>query len=163
MRKPRVSFYVNPPWLAQSILFVLACLVILGLLLAHNYFLKLEAKRFAITSGRSEADRNFSRGYLWSYEVKQYKFGPDDSGTVPTDGTSEPSGKSDGKLEIRYYLVSKEFEWGHLEIQQAYVDAYNERIHLLISHPEWFDKSGHRIPPTGLKPQTNTDSQSPDK
>ena len=156
MKRPRISTLII---VGQSILLII-CLGYLAVVLVRNYCLKLEAEKFAITSGIEEAGHNFSRGYFWLYEVKQYKFGPDDSGAVPTDGTSEPSGKADGKFEIRYYLVSKEFEWGHLEIQQTYVDAYNKRMHLLVSHPEWFDKDGHRIPSDQLKRQINTKNAS---
>ena len=155
MKTPRISRII----IVGQLILLLICLGYLSLILVRNYCLKLEAKRFAATAGFEEATRNYSQDHIWLYEIKQFRFGADDSGTVPTDGTSEPAGKSDGKFEIYYYLVSEEFEKGHLEIQQAYVDAYNQRMHQYFDHPDWFDKNGHRIPSNELKRQTNTNSQ----
>jgi hypothetical protein len=156
MKMPRVSTLVI---VSQSVL-LLACFVFVGFLLFQSYVLKLEAKRYASIVGTGEANRNFSRGRIWFYEVKQFRFNADGSGTVPDDGSLEPSGRSEGKIEIYYYLVHGDLENGHLEIQQAYVDAYNERMHQFVDHPEWFDKEGHRIPASELKRQTNSVSAS---
>jgi hypothetical protein len=155
MKRPRTSTVVI---LIQSIL-VLACLVFIGLLLADNYFLKQEAKNLAATAGIGDAVRNYANGRFWLYETKLFSFGEKD-GRVPDDGSSEPSGKSEGKFEIRYYMISKEFEWGHIEIQQAFVDAYNERMHLFIEHPEWFDENGQRLPLRNQSQHTNAVSTS---
>ncbi len=155
MKKPRITTVIIG---IQSVL-VLACFVFIGVLLAHNYFLKQEAKNLAATAGVRDAVRNYANGRFWLYEIKFFRFGEED-GRVPDDGTSEPSGKSEGKFEIRYYMVSKGFEWGHIEIQQAFVDAYNERMHLFIEHPEWFDKSGQRLPLHNQNYHTNAVSTS---
>src|SRR6185437_14824090 len=141
--------------IVSQFVLLLICLVFLGLVLVRNYCLKSEAKQFAATAGFEEATRNFSNGRIWLYEIKQFSFGGDDSGIVPTDGTSESAGKTDGKFKIYYYLVSNDFEKGHLEIQQAYVNAYNQHMHQFFDHPDWFDKNGHRIPLSQLKRQTN--------
>ena len=137
---------------------LLICLGVLAYALFDIYCLKLEAKRYAITVGLEQARRNFSRGEFWLYETKLFKFS--DEGTVPTDGDIKPAGKTDGPFQIYYFLVSQDgFERGHIEIQQAYVDAYNERMHLLFSHPEWFDKNGQRIPQHELQMQTTNSTK----
>jgi len=123
--------------------------------LVRNYCLKLEAKQFAASAGFEQATRNFVRGHIWLYEIKRFKFGADDSGTVPSNGDIKFSDKTEGRFQIFYYLVDEGFPKGHLEIQQAYVDGYNEHMHQFFDHPEWFDKNGHRIPLSDLKQQTN--------
>jgi hypothetical protein len=143
----------------QSVL-LLACLGYLVLVLVQNYCLKTEAKRYAATVGFEQATRNFTRGHIWLLEVKQFKFRAEDSGTVPSDGGIEPAGKMDGQFEMYYYLVDEGFPKGHLEIQQAYVDAYNQHMRQFFDHPEWFDKNGQRISKHELKQQTNTSSVS---
>jgi hypothetical protein len=152
MKMPRIS---NLIILGQFVLLLIS-LGFLGYALVNNYCLKSEAKRYATTAGLEQAMRNFSRGDYYLYETKLYKFS--DEGRVPTDGDIEPTGKTDGQFRIYYFLVGQEgWEKGHQEIQQAYVDAYNERMRLFFEHPEWFDKSGQRIPMHELQKQT-TDS-----
>lgn len=155
MKTPRISTLII---IGQSIL-LLICLGYLAVILVRNYCLKIEAKRYAASVGISDATRSFARGHIWLYEIKQYKFEADDSGKVPTDGDIEPSNKKDGEFQIYYFLVDESFPYGHLETQQAYVDAYNERMRLFFNHPEWFDKNGWRIPLHELK-QTNNLSNS---
>jgi hypothetical protein len=52
-------------------------------------------------------------------------------------------------------LVNEDLPKVYQEIQQAYIDAYNQRMHLCLAHPEWFKKGGSRIPLGQLKNQTN--------
>lgn len=150
MRMPRVSTLII---IGQFIL-LLACLVFLALALWHNYFLKVRAREFAAEAGFDMATRNFSRGNFCLYEIKLYKFDADDSGIVPTDGTTEASGRRDAQFQIYYFLVDQNWPKVHQEIQQAYVDAYNQHMRQFFEHPEWFDKNGQRIPMHGL-PTTN--------
>jgi hypothetical protein len=140
--------------LGQFVLLLIG-LGFLGYALVNDYCLKSEAKRYATTAGLEQAIRNFSRGDYYLYETKFFKFS--DEGPVPTDGDIEPTGKTDGQFRIYYFLVGQEgWEKGHQEIQQAYIDGYNQRMHLFFEHPEWFDKNGFRI--SVLKSQANTNS-----
>jgi hypothetical protein len=150
MRTPRVSILII---IGQFIL-LLACLGFLALALWHNYFLKVRAKEFAAEAGFAMATSNFSHGNFYLYEVKLYKFNADDSGIVPTDGTTEASGRRNGQFQIYYFLVDQDWPKMHQEIQQAYVDAYNQRMRQFFEHPEWFDKNGQRIPMHELQKQT---------
>jgi hypothetical protein len=134
---------------------LLACLISIGVLLWHNYVLKLEAENYASAAGSEEARRSFLRGDLWLYEAKPYKFSADDSGPVPTDGDIEPAGKMDGQFQVYYMLVNEDLPKVYREIQQSYIDAYNQHMHLCLAHPEWFKKDRLRIPSGQLKGQTN--------
>jgi hypothetical protein len=98
---------------------------------------------------------SFQHGHIWRYEIEQFTADSDGSGPVPFDGDIEPAGKTDGQFQVYHYLVGRDFERGHLEISQTYVDAFNERMRLYISHPEWFDKDGNRIPLNKSTYQTN--------
>jgi hypothetical protein len=151
MKKPRISFLII---LGQFIL-LLICFGLFGFALANNWCLKEEAKKYAAEAGFAEATHNFLRGDYSLYELKLFKFGADDSGTVPTDGTTEFSGKIDGRFQVLYFLVSQNgFEYGHQEIQQSFVDAYNQHMRHYFEHPEWFDQNGQRIPMHELQKQT---------
>ena len=139
---------------------LLACLISIGVLLWHNYVLKLEAENYASEAGSEEARRSFLRGDLWLYEAKPYKFSTDDSGPVPTDGDIEPAGKMDGPFQVYYMLVNEDLPKVYREIQQAYIDAYNQHMHLCQAHPEWFKKDRLRIPVGQMKGQTNAAASS---
>ncbi len=153
MKLPRVSTLI----IVGQFILLLICLGLFGYSLMNNWCLKEEAKKYAIEAGFAEATHNYLRGDYCLYELKLFKFDADDSGTVPTDGTTESTGKTNGIFHIRNFLVSqKGFEYGHQEIQQAFVDAYNEHMHHYFDHPEWFDKNGQRIPLHDLKQNTNT-------
>jgi hypothetical protein len=149
MRKLRISTL----FIIGQFILLLVCVVFLGITLWHKYFLKIRAKEFAAEAGFADATHNFSRGKFYLYEVKLYKFDADDSGTVPTDGIIEPAGKTDGQFQIYYFLVNQNWPKVHQEIQQAFVDAYNQHMHQLFLHPEWFDKNGQRIPMHELQKQ----------
>jgi hypothetical protein len=97
MKTPRVSTLAI---LGQFVL-LLVCLGFLVLTLWHNYFLKSEAKEFAAEAGFAEATHNFLRGNYPLYELKLYKFDANDSGTVPTDGTTEPA----DKMEVNFKSI----------------------------------------------------------
>jgi hypothetical protein len=142
MKVPRISALII---IGQFILLVI-CLGFLGLTLWHNYFLKMTAKDFAAQAGFAEATYEFARGDFCIYEVKLYKFDADDTGTVPTDGTTETSGKTDGQFQIYYFLVDQNWPKVHQEIQQAYVDAHNQHMRQFFEHPERFNKYGLPIP-----------------
>jgi hypothetical protein len=139
--------------IGQSIL-LLVCLGYLTVVLVRNYCLKSEATRYAFTAGFEQARHSYVRGHFWLYEIKQYK-DPEGTGSVPTDGEIEFAHKTEGQFLIYYYLVSQDFEQGHLEIQKAYVDAYNEHMRQFVDHPEWFDKDGYPIGMHELKQRTN--------
>jgi hypothetical protein len=160
MKMPRVS---NLIIIGQFVL-LLICLGCFGYALANNYCLKLEAKKYAEEAGFAEATHNFLRGDFCLYELKLYKFdfGPNESGTVPTDGTTESTDKMDGKFHVLYFLVSQHgFEYGHQEIQRAFVDGYNQHMRQYFEHPEWFNENGQRIPLHESKQQANTSSALP--
>jgi len=148
MARPRISFLVI---LTQSLLLLL-CLGGLAYTVMHKWALKTEAKRYAVIAGIDHATHNYLRGNYCFYEVQLFDFGPDDVGTVPQDGSLKPSGKRDGELPIYYFLVGRKGwpKW-HQEIQQAYVDAYNDRMRLMFGHPNWFDQNGDRIPQADLR------------
>jgi hypothetical protein len=156
MKRPRISTLII---IVQFIL-LLVCLIFLGRELIHNWFLKSRAKELAAEAGFAEATHNFLRGNFYHYEAKLFKFDADDSGTVPTDGTTEPAGKKDGQFQVRYLLVDQSFPKVHREIQQAFVDAYNKHMNQYFEHPEWFDKNGLRIPMHELQTHTNALIQS---
>jgi len=150
MKTPRISTLI----IAGQFILLLISLGFLGYALVNNYCLKSEAKRYAATAGLEQAIRNFSRDDYYLYEIKLLKFS--DEGPVPTDGDIEPTGKTDGQFRVYYFLVDQEgWEKGHQEIQQAYIDGYNQRMHLFFEHPEWFDKNGQRIPMHELHSKTN--------
>jgi ABC-type nitrate/sulfonate/bicarbonate transport system substrate-binding protein len=94
----------------------------------------LEAKQYAVESGFSQATHNFVQGHIYLYETKLYKFGADDSGTVLTDGMLEPTGKTDGQFQVYYLFVNEDFPKVHREIQQAFVDAYNQQMRRHFEH-----------------------------
>ncbi len=146
--------------LGQSVL-LLVCLGFLAHLLMDNYVLKSEAKSYATTAGFARATHNFLRGNYCLYEVKLFKFGfnDNDSGIVPTDGETKPAGKTDGGFQVYYFLVDQGFPKVHQEIQQAFVDGYNEQMRRYFEHPEWFDKNGQRIPMNGLQKQTTNSAK----
>ena len=155
MRRPRVSTSII---IGQFIL-LLVCLGFLALTLWHNYFLKVRAEDFAAQAGSAMAINNFSRGNICLYEIKLFKFDANDSGTVPTDSTTEASGRMDGQFQIYSFLVDQNWPKVHQEIQQAFVDAYNQRMHHFFEHPEWFDKNGQRIPMHELQKQTTNSTK----
>jgi len=152
VKRPRISILI----ILCQFLLLLVCLGFLGLTSWHNYFLKLRAEEFASETGYADATCDFSRTNFRLLEVKLFKFDADDSGTVPTDGTAEPSGKMDGQFQIDYFLVDQQWPRVHQEIQQKYVDAYNQHMHQFIEHPEWFDKNKQRIPMHELPKQKQT-------
>ena len=156
MKMPRVSTLI----ITGQFILLLISFGFLGLVLWHNYFLKLTAKDFATQAGFSEATYEFARGDFCLYEIKLYKFDADDSGSVPTDGTTEPAGKVDGRFQIYYFLVDQNWPKVHQEIQQAFVDAHNQHMHQFFEHPERFDKNGLPIPRHELQKQaTNSTSK----
>jgi hypothetical protein len=151
MKIPRVGTLII---IVQSILLLIG-LGFLGVVLFWNWGLKMEAKKYATTAGIVDATDCFQHGHIWRYEIEQFTADSDGSGPVPFDGDIEPAGKTDGQFQVYHYLVGRDFERGHLEISQTYVDAFNERMRLYISHPEWFDKDGNRIPLNKSTYQTN--------
>ena len=155
MKRPRVSTLII---IVQFIL-LLVCLIFLGRELIDNWVLKLRARELATEAGFAVATRNFLRGNFCLYEFRLFKFDADDSGTVPTDGTTEPSGKMDGQFQVRYLLVDQSFPKVHREIQQAFIDGYNGHMHQYFEHPEWFDKNGQRIPMHELQQQTTNSAK----
>jgi hypothetical protein len=155
MKMPRISTLI----IISQFILLLVCLGFLGLTLWHNYFLKWRAKEFAAETGFAEATYNFLRGNFLLYELKLYKFGANDSGTVPTDGTIEPADKMDGQFQVYYFLVDQNFPKIHQEIQQSFVDAYNQHMRQYFEHPEWFDKNGQRIPLRELQKQTTNSAK----
>lgn len=156
MKLPRIRTLI----IACQFILLLVCLGYLAVVLFRNYCLKFEAKRYATIAGFEEARHNFVRGNIWLYEIKQYKTDTEGSGPVPTDGDVEPANKTEGQFKIYYFLISQDSEYGHLEIQQAYVDAYNQHMRQFFDHSEWFDKDGYRIPLHELKQRTNNLSTS---
>jgi hypothetical protein len=156
LKVPRVRTLII---VVQSIL-LLVGLGFLAIVLFCNWGLKMEAKRYAITAGLEDAQRCFQKGNIWLYQIKQFKVDSDGSGPVPTDGDIEPSGKMEGRVKVYYFLVDQGFEYGHLEIQQAYVSSFNEHMRQFVDHPEQFDTNGYRIPPNELKQRTNNLSTS---
>ena len=121
---------------------LLICLGFLGLTLWHNYFLKMTAKEYAAEAGSADATFDFTHAHFWLYEIKLYKFDANDSGTVPTDGTTEPAGKTEGQFEIYYFLVDQSWPKVHQEIQNEFVEAHNRHMRQSFEHPERFDKNG---------------------
>ena len=103
------------------------------------------------------ARQNFIRGNYFLFELKLFQY-RENSGRVPNEGEIIPAGKTDGQYQIYYYLVSADMPTVYLEIQQAYIDGYNEHMRLCGSHPEWFDKNGYRIPMHELNSNTNASS-----
>jgi hypothetical protein len=73
----------------------------------NSWCLKQEAKKYAIEAGFAEATHNYLRGVYCLYELKLFKFDSDDSGTVPTDGTTESTDKTNGIFHIRNFLVNQ--------------------------------------------------------
>jgi hypothetical protein len=155
MKKPRTSTVI----IACQIMLFLICLGFLGFVLFDNYFLKMEAKRYAAMAGFDQATRNFLRGDYCLYEIKLFKVDAGYSGTVPTDGTTQPAGKMDGQFQVRYFLVDENMPKWHQKIQQAFVDGYNDHMRGYFEHPEWFDKNGQRIPLHELQKQTTNSAK----
>jgi hypothetical protein len=156
MKAPRISTLI----ITGQLILLLICLGYLTVILIRNYCLKMEAKQYATTAGFEQATRNFARGHAWLYEIKLFKFDADDSGVVPTDGDIKPADKREGRFEIYYYLVDQNFPYGHTEIQQAYINGYNDHMRQFFDHPEWFDKDGHRVSVNKLNQQTNNSNTS---
>jgi hypothetical protein len=129
----------------QSLLFMF-CIGLLGRALWQNHFLKDYATEYVKEAGFADARENFVRGHLWIYEVKLYTDNVEGSGPSRTDGTIEPTGRMEGKCEVWSFLVCEEFPGPHREIQQAFVDAYNQHMRDYIEHPEMFDQNGYRVP-----------------
>jgi hypothetical protein len=152
MKKPRISILI----ITSQFVLLLFCLGYLAVVLVRNYCLKMEAKRYASSAGIANAKSNFSHGRFWLYQIKQLKFDGNGSGTWPTDGSIDPAGKTDGQFQVYYFVVDTGFPAGHLEVQQAYVDSYNDRMRMFFNHSNWFDKYGERIPSSDLKGQTNS-------
>jgi hypothetical protein len=151
MKIPRISTLL----IIGQFLLILICLGLFGYALANNWCLKMEAEKYARDAGFAEATHNYLRGDYCLYELKLFKFGVD-SGAIPTDGTTESTDKMNGAFHVRNFMADQNgFEFGHQEIQQTFVDAYNEHMHHYFDHPEWFDKNGQRIPARELKQKTN--------
>ena len=152
MTKLRVSTVII---LGQLILLII-CLVFLGRALWHNFFLKLRAKEFAAQAGAMAAAGDFARGRVELYEIKLYKFDLEkDSGPVPTDSMNRLTGRSDGPFQIRAFLVDQQYPKVHQDIQEAFVDAYNQRMRQFYYHPKWFDTNGLRVPNPNNRGRTN--------
>jgi hypothetical protein len=152
MRKIRASTLV----IVGQLALLLACLVFLGITVWHNYFLKLTAKDFAAQAGFMAAARDFAHGRRELYEIQLYKFDIEkDSGTVPTDGTSQPTGRNDGPFQIRALLVNQRYPVVHQEIQKAYVDAYNQHMRQIYDKPQLYDSNGLRLPGAAKPASTN--------
>jgi|SRR5215469_13587001 len=146
MRAPRTSTLV----IIFQFILLLVCLWFLGFFVVMNYEVKMTAKEYASQAGRSNALRNFLRQRPSLYETKLYEWG-EDSGPIPTDGTTEPANKREWGLPVLYYMVSKDSPKAYREIRQAYVDSYNEQMREYFEHPEEFDVNGLRLweSPTG--------------
>ena len=152
MKRPRRSTLI----IAGQFILLAVCLVFLGMLAWQNFFLRMLARNYIEEAGASEARFNYVRGHNWLYEMKVYKFDADDSGTVPDDGSVKPTGKTNGPFQVYSLLVNKDYPAVHQEFQHIFVDAYNRQMNLYYQHPEWFDKSGLRIPMHELQSNTNT-------
>ena len=151
MKAPRVSTLI----IAIQSIMILICLGFLTLVLVGNYCLKIEAKRYASALGFQQATRNFAEGRIWLFEIKKFNSDANESGINRTDGDIESTGKKEGRFEIYSYVVDESFPYGHMEIQQAFVAGYHTQMRQFFDHPNWFDKSGHRIPLNKVSQQTN--------
>lgn len=102
----------------------------------------MAAKEYAAQAGFADATFNFTHGHFCLYEIKPYKFEADDSGTVPIDGTTGPTGRTNGQFEMDYFWVDQNWPKVHQEIQRTFVEAHNQHMRQFFEHPERFDKNG---------------------
>lgn len=149
VKKPRFSTMII---VCQSVLLV-AALIALGFFMYQNFISSIEAKKYAYESGCAEATRNYARGNYSIYEMKLYKVA-DDSGPIPDDGSTKPSGKMEGRIPIRYFLVDADTPKLYRDIEQQFIDGYNFQMHAYFESPELYDKNGFRIPMHELHDRT---------
>ena len=139
MKAPRISTWIIG---AQSIA-ILFCLIFGSLEMYHNHLLKITGTTFAQQLGFYRAQTDFVRGRRWLYELKLYAL--ETTGSLPTDGTTESTGKRDGPYEIQDLFVCKDYGADTIAVWKTMVDAYNEHTHQFYEKPEWFDKNGFRV------------------
>src|SRR5215469_13163089 len=114
MKAPRISTLV----IILQFILLLVCLGFLGFFIVLNYGLKWEAEEYASQAGYSNALRNFLRQRPSIYETKLYEYG-EDSGPIPTEGTTEPANKREYGLPVFYYMVPKDSPKAYREVEQA--------------------------------------------
>ena len=139
MKTPRISTWIIG---AQSIA-ILFCIIFGSLELYHNYILKMTGKTFALELGFCRAREDFVRGDRWLYELKPYAL--DTTGSLPTDGATESTGKRDGPYEIQALFVCNDYGADTIAVWKEMVDAYNQHMHAFYEKLELFDKNGFRV------------------
>src|SRR5580693_988660 len=103
MKRPRISTLI----IISQFILLLVCFGFLGFFILQDYVSENEAKDFAYQAGYAEAMRNYLRGEYSIYEMQLYEYGVD-TGPIPYDGMTKPSGKMDGQFQVRYFLVCKD-------------------------------------------------------
>lgn len=130
--------------------------------LVDNWQLKQDAKEYAAQAGFDRAIRDSVRGKRQLLEVHLYDTASDDSGKSPDEGFDEPTGRREGVFEIRHFMVGKFYPVVHREVQAAYVEGYNRKMHNLHENPQWFDSNGlHRVKPVRASSKMNTEATTP--
>jgi hypothetical protein len=140
MKTPRGSTLVI---VAQFFMLVLS-LGFLGWTWYQNWFLEQDAKLQASEIGFNRARSDFMHKRHYLYEMKLFKVSAE--GAVPTDDTSEPTGRRDGPYEIQALLTDDDYPAFHKRIRQTLINAYNQHMHQMCENPEWFDTNGFRVP-----------------
>ncbi len=100
----------------------------IGYLLFQNYWWKFEAKRYAESSARLEAQGMFRHGSLCLFKM---------------DGQCDEvhnSGQHDGPFEIWIAFYQPSLGQAHRVTTEYWVEAFNEQMRLMQKDPEKFKK-----------------------
>jgi hypothetical protein len=128
---PRPGAFRPTVWILSVVL--VFTLVWAGYLLVQNSIWKLEATRYAESSGQLEAQAAFRKGFLWLYKI---------------DGQCDEdrfSGKKEGPFEIWIKFYQPALGPAHRDTTERWVESFNEQMRRMQKEPEKFEK---RVDPT---------------
>jgi hypothetical protein len=113
-------------WILAIVLLIsLGCA---GYLFHQNFFLELEAMRYADSAARLEAQGMFRKGFLWLYKI---------------DGECDEdhfSGNREGPFEIWIKFYQPAAGPAHRRVTQRWVETFNDQMRRMQKEPEKFKK-----------------------